>query len=75
MRDVRTRKDSAGDVDHLQILGARQRGNVSGLGSDIKVYGSLEPWNLYLSIKEVEQGQTNAMLGLVQQGDIRPRRE
>jgi hypothetical protein len=46
MRDVRSRKDSASDVDHLEVLGTGKGGDVSWLGSDVEVYRSVEPGDL-----------------------------
>lgn len=39
-------QDTAGDVHHLEILGAGEGGNIAWLGADIVVYWGLEPWNL-----------------------------
>jgi hypothetical protein len=50
--EVRLRRpgqDSAGDVDHLKIFGTGQRGNVSGLGSDIIDNRRFDPRDLIVS--------------------------
>lgn len=41
--DAGSRQNTAGDVDHLQILGAGQGSNVARLGADIVDDRSLEP--------------------------------
>ena len=41
--DAGPREDTAGDVDHLQVLCARERGDVAGLCADIVGDGRLEP--------------------------------
>lgn len=41
--DARTGEDTAGDVDHLQVFGAGEGGDVSWLGADVVGYGGFEP--------------------------------
>ena len=41
--DARPRQHTAGDVDHLQVLGARQGGDVAGLGPHVVHDGCFEP--------------------------------
>jgi hypothetical protein len=43
--DARARENTAGNVDHLEILGAGERGNTAGFGADVVVDGRLEPGN------------------------------
>lgn len=38
-----TGKDTAGDVDHLEIFGAGQGGDVAGFGADVVGDGGFEP--------------------------------
>jgi hypothetical protein len=38
-------QDTASNVDHLQVLGTGQGGNVARFGADIIDNGSLEPWD------------------------------
>ena len=44
--DARPGQNTAGDVDHLQVLGASEGGDIAGFRADIVVDGCLEPGNV-----------------------------
>jgi hypothetical protein len=44
-----SRQDTAGDVDHLQVLGTGKRRDVARFGADIVDDGGFEPRNLEMS--------------------------
>ena len=41
--DPRPREHTAGDVDHLQVFGTGQGGDVAGFGADVVGDGGFEP--------------------------------
>lgn len=47
--DSWSRQDTAGDINHLEVLGSSEGCNVARLCADIVVDGSLEPRNLEMS--------------------------
>ena len=44
--DAGTGEHTAGYIDHLQVLGAGERGDVAGHGADVVGYGGLEPGDI-----------------------------
>lgn len=59
-RDAGSRQHSAGDVDHLQILGTGQRSHISRLGSHVVDDGALEPGNGNVGSLGVNSGRDTA---------------
>lgn len=41
-------EDSAGDIDHLKVLGAGEGGDVAGFGADVVCDGCFEPGDVYV---------------------------
>lgn len=41
--DAGAGEHTTGYIDHLEVLGAGERGDVAGLGADVVGYGGLEP--------------------------------
>jgi len=57
--DAGAGEHTAGDIDHLQVLGAGEGGDVAGFGANVVGDGRFEPWDIEmgsLDLSEVLDG-------------------